>query len=256
MDTLTEELPLANETAQPAQVERFWSWLMIVTIAFGASVFDQIHAWWDGAHLAALGRQEVYFQFVPFHVHLILLLAVFVYVIYRQGRRLAEFGISIDRRDVLDGALMLLVFLTLTVGVAGPYVNTTALGATQAFSPKWIWSLSAALSGLTNGGLLTGEVFLLTAVTSALVGLAYTMTEVESFSGSKLIAIFASFAFQFVALNRGPLPVRLIMSTMIVVFIVYYLFRRRLIPVVLCYCGYLAVGIVGTIAYAVLWKTR
>jgi len=191
------------------------------------------HPVYPGAHYADASWRVVYTI-----SHELACLALLAYVLYRQGRTLADLGTTVVGRDALRAAA---IFLFGLVAFALCYYRVIGAwhGAGGAAGAK----ADRVVNPLAGLGVSIGSVVwvLINPFFEELIVRAYTMTEVLWLTQSGGLAVLVSVVIQaFYHVYQG-VPAALGHAGTFLVFSLYYLKTRRLAPVVLAHL-YLDVG--------------
>jgi membrane protease YdiL (CAAX protease family) len=157
-------------------------------------------------------------------------IALLVYVLYRQRRRLFDIGLSFRVKDV--GISIVLAAAGLAAYYAVYYMVAAAwsglghpLEAPQGFSCH-----GNRISVIIVFFLLLNPIF------EELIVRAFTMSEVEYLTRSMAKAVVLSVAIQTIYHLYQGVPSALSLSGIFLVFSLYYAKYRRILPVILAHC--------------------
>ncbi len=212
--------------------------VLVLAVAFLSAGIGSVRALLTG-HAAYLGTHDADARWRVVYVisHQVVGLALLVYVLYRQGRTLADLGTTVVGRDALR-AVGICLF-----GVLAFVVCYLAIGAWHGAGRAAGTHAEQVVNPLAGLGVTVGSVIwvIVNPFFEELLVRAYTMTEVLWLTQSGALAVLVSVVIQaFYHLYQG-VPAALGHAATFLVFSLYYLTTRRIAPVVLAHL-YLDVG--------------
>ena len=211
---------------------------LVLAVAFLSAGIGSVRALLTG-QLAYLDAHDAgaHWRVVYVISHEVVCLALLAYVLYRQGRTLADLGTTVVGRDALRAVGILLL------GLLAFAVCYLAIGGWHGVGRAAGGNAERVVNPLAGLGVTVGSVIwvIINPFFEELLVRAYTMTEVLWLTQSGALAVLVSVVIQaFYHLYQG-VPAALGHAATFLVFSLYYLKTRRVAPVVLAHL-YLDVG--------------
>ncbi len=157
-------------------------------------------------------------------------LALLGYVLFRQGRSLANLGLGFSWKDIPRSVLVIILayvaFIIWWIAIGLTYRLT---GHTLSSTPHNVDFLSSLLS-------VWGILFLiLNPFFEELIARAYVISEIQFLTGSSTLAVLSSVLLQSsYHLYQGLIPA-LLTTSLFTVFSLYYVKTKRIMPVILAH---------------------
>lgn len=227
--------PTVVPTSLPARRLRLLELLLICAIAFGGNLIYSFGAVVMGADLEANSGATNTLRGLDAVANQIIVLAALAYVLFRQGRGLADIGWKPEWKDI-PRSLGLAVVAGLVTWVVewllfyGGYFLTGHVPQTQARNVGFL------LGGPSAGGMALLLLYVLVNPwLEELVARAYVMTEVKALTGRTGAAVFVSVTLQACYhLYQGVFPA-LAYAALFLVFSHYYARSGRILPIILAH---------------------
>jgi membrane protease YdiL (CAAX protease family) len=224
------QTPSPNATSdvpqEPSKRLRASELALVLGVAFAAPLLSSAYVWIKGTGVSeAAGYQSL--QLLTGISNQATALGLLAYVLYRQKRTFWDLSRAFEPRDILRSlAVLTLAYFAYTCVYYGTSYFSSFLGGNV---PSNTTKLPFAVSALSI-------VFMcLNPVHEEVIVRAYAMNEVLGLTGSRWISVVFSTALQTCYhLYQGTFSA-LMLSSMFLVFSVYYLKTRRIGPVILAH---------------------
>ena len=215
--------------AKASQRLRCFELMLVLFVAFAGSVSVSIYTLFTGASLYGSNASSA-LNFVGV-IQEVAALGVLSYVLLRQGRSPRDLGLTFNWKDLpLSVGLALVALIAEVVAwkllsygylrATGHNLDTTQRNVEFITSSFSVWTVI----------LVTINPFF-----EELIVRAYLISEVQSLTGSALIAVVLSVVLQATYhLYQGPASF-VIYAAMFAVFSIYYVQNRRIVPVILAH---------------------
>jgi membrane protease YdiL (CAAX protease family) len=216
-------------TSRDSNRLRWFELVLVLVVAFGnalaVSIFTVLTRTnlYSGSNLTSLGFIGVIQEIPP--------LAVLVYVLLRQGRTLKDLGLSFKWADLPLSFVLALCAVILEVILWQVFARVwlVASGHLPNATQRNVEFVTAGLSLWTLLLVAINPVF------EELIVRAFLITEVWGLTGSAVVAVAASVVLQTsYHLYQGVVPA-LLYSALFLVFSIYYVKTRRILPVILAH---------------------
>ena len=210
---------------------------LVLSFAFGLSVFLSARAWWTG-RIGATGRTV--FGSILGAQHQLLCLALLAYVLSRRGKTFRDLGLTFRWVDLPAGFLLTLAGY-LAQALAWRSMDWASVVATGHRIPRSQPSAPIVGSAWIAVCILS---IAIVPVFEEMIARAFIMTEVEALAGSTALAVVASVALQTSYHLYLGTAVALAEGAAFLVSACYYARFRRITPVILSHAiwnGFVAV---------------
>jgi membrane protease YdiL (CAAX protease family) len=219
------EPPVAAANASLANKRMRWFELCVVIfISFGSSLYNAVyHLDYGPPENVSYSVPRALFSALQVSVDLLLL----GYVLSRTGRKLRDIGLTWSGRDVRDGLYM----------YAGAFVAAYTASRAIRWIHFWLFGTapihyrSSQFFGHFSWALLPYMV--IAPACEELIVRAYMTTEIRELTGSTVLATLASVGFQFSYHLYYGWTGAMSVSSMFVVFGIYFAVKRRATPVLI-----------------------
>ncbi|MFL6196828.1 MAG: CPBP family intramembrane glutamic endopeptidase [Thermoanaerobaculia bacterium] len=217
-----EPLPspeIPPEAAPDDRRLRLFELALVVGVSFLAPTVIALYRWWWPYERTTPEALREFLAIVDCTIGL----SVLAYVLYCQGRRFWDLGLTFRVSDVGLG---------LAVALLSRVMSFAVVSVILAFStdlPKSPFNLQH------HTGWLAWLAVVPNAALEELIVRAYLMTEVAELTGSMAIAVFASVGFQFLYHLYLGLPAALVASGSFFVAALFYASTRRVTPLILAH---------------------
>jgi len=213
----------------PAPYLRFSEWLLLIFVAIVPAVFS-----------AANPQVGQYYLRMPslFYGYMLInemsMIALLMYVLFRQGRDLSDLGLSFKKGqlkdDIKDGIGLAVVCSALMAFLyyATWYGYFAKTGRTINLEPENIEFTRTPLTVLYMAAMIINPFF------EELIVRAFTMTEVLALSGRPWLAVAASVLLQFSYHLYQGVPAMFLLC-LFLVFSIYFFKTRRIFPLILAH---------------------
>lgn len=223
--------------AKTSQRLRCFELVLVLFVAFAGSVSVSIYTLFSGASLYRSNAPST-LNFVGV-IQAVAALGVLLYVLFRQGRSPRDLGLTFNWKDLpLSVGLALMALIAEVIAwklLSYGYIRVT--GQNLDTSQKNIEFITSSFSIWTLILVFINPLF------EELIVRAYLISEVQSLTGSALIAVVLSVVLQATYhLYQGAASL-VIYAALFAVFSIYYVKTRRIVPVILAhfYFDFLAV---------------
>lgn len=165
-------------------------------------------------------------------VQQLLVLVVFFYVLYRQGRSLEFIGLDFSWRDFYRGFALLLIFYGVNF-----FINRIINIVTLLAGGDIINKLPDNIEMFSQGpiGLITIVFIIVNSLYEEIVIRAYFISEVKDMSGSSVLAVtLCVLLMTSYHIYQGLLPL-ISIATIFLVFSIYYVKKKRIMPVIIAH---------------------
>jgi membrane protease YdiL (CAAX protease family) len=235
-----------NWTGSKVKLLRAAQMVLVLLVGFAFSIYNSLSIFLNKAQTFTPQNTDPFVLKVSFILSTVLELvglAVLFFILRRQRRSLSELGFNFRWRDIPQGVLLALValFASYLFRLAMFYGGYFMTGRAPDVSPKNVYFLQA---GVIFPLLLYTFV---NAFNEELLARAYTITEVEYLTGGTVTAVLFSVLLQTSYHLYQGLPSALSVAISFVVFSLYYVKRRRVMPVIL---AHLYLDLFAVLAYA------
>ncbi|HSS99016.1 MAG TPA: CPBP family intramembrane glutamic endopeptidase [Terriglobales bacterium] len=215
----------------------------VLLFAFGLAVITSLFIWLRGWHPGPATTRRMIFRIV----HELASLALLAWVLRKQGKRFTDIRFFLPP-TLADIGHSILLFVGAVIGNGWVYLTLRFIVHFVTGHPVHrTWNISASLFGST----ITVLPFLFCFINpfvEELIVRGFFIIEVESIYGSTRLAAFASVIFQAsYHLYQGLLSA-LSLSASFTLFTVYFIRKRRILPVVLAHL-YMDLLAVSTYAF-------
>ena len=219
-----EEVPVETPSARRL---RLLELCLVLLVAFGGSLLDSLADSWSGVR-AESGETAV--DHLYRILHATASLGVLAYVLFRQGRRLRQLGLTAEWRDIpATIALTCLAFLP-AIAISKSFYGYLHSGALS-------HPLASFVGGMKLGPLLI-VALLFSAALEELIVRAYLMTEIAALTGRMELAVLASTILQTIYHLHQGIPEALFSGCAFLIASIYYASTRRITPVILSHFLY------------------
>lgn len=210
---------------------------LVNIIAFAPLIYYSVSSVFFGKHLPTEEYGNSILIYLSILTQQTLAFSAFKYILFQQGRTLKDLGWSVAWRDV--PASIVLFLTTIVATVIGYAILTPILPASkQALDTA---SQNGPSSAIVN---LFSVVYLLSfVIAQILIACAYTVDEVKNLTGSKILAVLVSVILQSLVLLFAGVTAAVIFGLVALVFSIYYVTWRKILPLFLTYL-YLSVLVV------------
>ena len=229
------ELPDERTPRREASTRgRLFGLLIVLIIAFGLPVYNSVQLLLRGRQTYDPGAYSAMASAFALLLQMfleLLAVAVLVYVLFRQGRSLGRLGFSFSWRDIPRSIVLAVVayiafYLCLIMTSLGYYWMT---GHVLDSSPK-------NLNFMDRRVVLVWILFvLLNPFYEELIVRAFTITELMHLTGSGIVAVIGSVTIQTAYHLYQGIPAAMALATMCLIFSLYYVRRKRILPVILAH---------------------
>jgi membrane protease YdiL (CAAX protease family) len=202
---------------------------LIIGVAFAAPIFVGVYSLFS--HSSSQGPQVSGVLVFYGLIYEVMALAVVAYVLSRQGRSAKQLGISFSWKDLPVSFLLVIVsYLGFYLGYLMVFYGYYALTGRGLSQP-------AKTQTYLNAGVTIGTVFfvILNPLYEELIVRAYIISEVKYLTNSSILAVLVSVAVQALYHLYQGVPATIALSAMFLVFSIYYVRYKRIVPVILAH---------------------
>jgi|LSQX01.1.fsa_nt_gb membrane protease YdiL (CAAX protease family) len=213
--------------------EKIMELVLVISLAVLPSLFSALFAY--------LGLVDMNYSSSNIHaIHIlqiinqIIILAVFFYVLYRQGRGPEYIGLSFSWKDIFTG-LALAVIAYIAAFFAGFMIifYSALLGFELNVEPQNIEMFSTGPLSI-----LLLILFIVNSFYEELIVRAYFINEMESFTNNTALAVSLCVIIQTsYHIYQGIISL-FVIATLFTVFSLYYIKKRRIMPVIFAHTYY------------------
>lgn len=200
--------------------------ILILSVTSLPALFQSIFTLWG---------YELYYE--PYMTDFLMIIqyitsiSILLYVIFRQGRKISDFGLIFRWKDALISLPLLIVFSLANFTIVyiisiGYYLYT---GNVLQMSPKNLDFISGNITFLLILSIALNAFF------EELIFRAYMFTELEFLTGSKGMAVLLSVLLESACHLYQGLWAPFIVSAGFIVFSLYYIKSRRIMPVIIAH---------------------
>jgi membrane protease YdiL (CAAX protease family) len=224
-ETRPHQPPLAENNRRLRTAEL----CLVLFVAFAGALSLSVYTALTGAHVyASTPSRALNFGAV---IQELAGLGVLFYVLFRQGRRPKDLGFTFSWTDLplsVGVAIMALIVEVVAMQVllrgyylaTGHNLNTTPQNVEFVSSGSAVWTL---------------VLIFINPFFEELIVRAYLMSELQSLTGSSVVAVVFSVALQSTYHLYQGLSSALISAALFTVFSIYYIKTRRIVPVILAH---------------------
>ncbi len=202
---------------------------LVFFVAFGQIVLQTAYALAGGRlNYGSLNTNVFYIAGIVYEING---LAVLLYVLFRQGRGLKDFGFNFRWKDLPESLALATaaILVTWVWEFALVYVYYYALGRAPDVQARNVEFLRTGVTILSLVFILVNPFF------EELIVRAYAISEMAYLTGKIYLAVILSVLFQCAYhLYQGAFPA-LAYAPLFLVFSLYYVRRRRIMPVILAH---------------------
>jgi membrane protease YdiL (CAAX protease family) len=206
---------------------RIFEFILVLFISLGGALFGTFYYYFGGYRTRGMGQ-------VATSIYMIMTeaagLAVLGYVVFRQGRKFSDLGLSFDLKQVRQGfGLALVAYLGFIVSYSiSCHAFPESIAVTKVAQARMVQAF---------GFNFAAWIFMfLNPVFEELIVRAFTITEVKALTGSTFFAVLVSVSIQsFYHLNQGEL-VTGCYAVMFLIFSIFYVRTGRILPVIIAHC--------------------
>jgi membrane protease YdiL (CAAX protease family) len=216
---------------------------LIVLIAFAPEIFSSISIFLTGYEQQQIldARSALVFWGSQIITDIAAIAAV-IYVLFRQGRSLFHIGFYFSKKDFFTSLLLASiaygVYELTWIFICYGYYFTTG----NTLSEPTTKNIEFIKSGITACSLLA---MFINPFYEEIIVRAYTMSEIKFLTRSNYLAIFLSVAIQTsYHLYQGVFSA-LLLAPMFVVYSMYYLQTKRIMPVILAHMYFDLIALIG-----------
>lgn len=234
------EIDSHDPAARASRRLRIIELVLVLFVAFAVSVSVSIYAALSGASLyGSNGSNPSALNFAGV-IQEVAALGVLFYVLFRQGRRLGDIGLTFSWKDL--PLSIWLAFAALIVEIIAwqllAYGYNQATGQPLNATPKNVEFIASSFSLWTLILVIVNPFF------EELIVRAYLISEVQSMTGSSVLAIVLSVVLQATYHMYQGLTSVVLYAALFAVFSIYYVKTKRIVPVILAhfYFDFMAVA--------------
>jgi membrane protease YdiL (CAAX protease family) len=232
------EIDSSESPARSSQSLRWVELSLVLFVAFAVSVSVSIYTVFSGANLYG-SKPSSALNFAGV-IQEVAALGVLLYVLFRQGRRSKDLGFNFNWKDLplSVGLFFMALFAEIIVWQLFSYSYGRATGQSLNATPKNVEFIASSFTIWTLVLVIVNPFF------EELIVRAYLISEVQSLTGSTAAAVVLSVVLQAVYHLYQGLTSVVLYASLFVVFSIYYVKTRRIVPVILAhfYFDFIAVA--------------
>ena len=218
--------------------------LVIVCVAaFALPLLNSTRYFLSGnqdSRLLALSAQALSFWFLVGASFELIALAVLVFVLSRQGRTLRQLGLAFSWTDIPESLLLAIA------AYAAVIVCHVIIFYGYFFMTHHVPDQTPQNVGFMRGGVSVAVVLFicLNPFYEELIARAFVITEVKFLTGQSAAAVVASVGLQTAYHLYQGIPSALLAAAMFLIFSLYYIKRKRILPVILAHLYFDALALI------------
>lgn len=210
--------------------ERIMELILVLSVAVLPGLFNALftHLGYIEMDYSANSRQAAFFLQI---LQQLLVLFVFFYVLYRQGKGFKHIGLSFVWSDIFRGLALLLTAYGFV------FIVNIIISIFSFLSGDQLSKLPQNIDIFSSGSISTLLILFLivNSFFEELIVRAYLITEVEELTNSSILAVILCVVIQTsYHIYQGIIPL-ITIATIFLVFSIYYVRSKRIMPLVLAH---------------------
>lgn len=223
------EIDSSEPPARSSQSLRWAELVLVLFVAFAVSVAVSIYTVFTGVNLYGSNPSSA-LNFTGV-IQEVAALSVLFYILFRQKRSSRDLGFSFNWKDLplSVGLFFMALFAEVIVWQLLFYAYGRATGQNLNATPKNVEFIASSFTIWTLVLVIVNPFF------EELIVRAYLISEVQSLTGSAVVAVVLSVVLQSVYHLYQGLTSVVLYAALFAVFSIYYVKTRRIVPIILAH---------------------